>query len=1223
MSIQRKMPQYREVTQKPDMKRNHSKRKNGLIFFERVKYMKKAISWFIILVMLISLVPAGLFSVSAASPAPTTTWSTEAWDFSQQDAGIIKSTAGGEQRLVFGEVASSSYVIEANIKLETPTDVWPLAGFIVGDDLAGSGLRLEIFTGWQGNADIHWFKITDQNRGLIEEIQFEGRSGLESETGAKVKVIRDGKKMSFYLNDKLIHTGEYDKLSNPGVPGLVACDSLSTFSDVKLIQGGSEAAPEVTWSSDYWDFSQKDYGIIRKVGGGVENLIFCGDNKMTDYSIEANIRVDSVTADWPMGGFIVGDDLAGKGIRLAIFTGWQGNADVHWFKIMDQNFGLIEEIQLTGKSGLESADGAKVKVVRTGQEMKFYINGQLIHTGVYENLANAGTCGLMAGDGNVTFSNIKLTQVTADPAPTTTWSTDGWDFSQQNVGTIKSTAGGDQRLVFGSVSSSNYLIEANIKVNSVTADWPLAGFIVGDDLVGSGLRLEIYTGWQGNAEQHWFKITDANRVLIEEVVLSGKSGLESANGANVKVLRAGKKMTLFINDQQIYSKEFDLLANPGVAGLITCDSLSTFSNVKVTQITGDPAPTTTWSTDGWDFSQQNVGIIQSTAGGDQRLVFGEKSMSNYVIEANIKLHSHTADWPLAGFIVGDDLVGSGLRLEIYTGWQGNADVHWFKITDQNRGLIEEVQFNGRSGLDSEDGARVKVVRAGKKMSFYLNDQLIYSREFDNLANPGVPGLITCDSLSTFSDVAVYEIGEPAPEVTWHSDYWDFSQSDYGIIRKDGGGTENLIFRGNDKRMYYSIEANIRMDSVTGNWPMAGFIVGDDLLGKGIRLAIFTGWQGNADNHWFKIMDQNFNLIEEIQLTGKSGLESAEGAKVRIERAGKEMKFYINGQLIHTGVYENLANVGACGLMAGEANVTFSDIVYTEPAEDPLKFDSATSVLNPGWNLFNYYSNGVMMPFQIYIPEGYSADKNYPALMLLHGLGLNGQNPNAVINSNEGVPVRRALEEYKDTILIVPVAGAGWITLNDDPNNAVFPNGSLDYANGITESAWLQAADALYAELTENLGIDENRLYLSGYSRGGQATLYMLNKYPERFAGAIVMVATGDVNAAATLAKTPVWIFANTNDNAMVYDEVVKLVEAVKAAGGEIKLTTGDTVHDAGPWTTAEATLIEWLYSQTTEETSNPSTADATNVYALAVMMVASLAAVCCLMIAGKRRMITK
>ncbi len=1206
-----------EVTQKINRQIRPSQAQKLSDFFERVKQMKKAISWLIILVMLVSLIPAGLTFVSAAEPAPTTTWSTEAWDFSQQDAGIIKSTAGGEQRLVFGEVASSSYVIEANIKLETPTDVWPLAGFIVGDDLAGSGLRLEIYTGWQGNADVHWFKITDQNRGLIQEIQFEGRSGLESETGAKVKVIRDGKKMSFYLNDKLIHTGEYDKLSNPGVPGLVACDSLSTFSDVKLIQGGSEPAPTTTWSTDGWDFAQQNYGVIKSTQGGDQRLVF-GEVASSNYVIEANIKVDSVTADWPLAGFIVGDDLAGSGLRLEIYTGWQGNADQHWFKITDANRVLIEEVMLSGKSGLESADGAKVKVIRAGKKMTLFINDQQIYSKEFDLLANPGVAGLTTCDSLATFTKVQLTQVTAEPAPTTTWSTDGWDFSQQNVGIIQSTVGGDQRLVFGSVSSSNYLIEANIKVNSVTADWPLAGFIVGDDLVGSGLRLEIYTGWQGNADQHWFKITDANRVLIEEVMLSGKSGLESANGANVKVLRTGKKMTLFINDQQIYSKEFDLLANPGVAGLTTCDSLATFSEVKLTQITGDPAPTTTWSTDGWDFSQQNVGIIQSTAGGDQRLVFGEKSMNNYVIEANIKLHSHTADWPLAGFIVGDDLVGSGLRLEIYTGWQGNADVHWFKITDQNRVLIEEVQFNGKSGLESENGAHVKVVRSGKKMSFYLNDQMIYSKEFDNLANPGVPGLITCDSLSTFSDVAVYEIGEPAPEVTWHSDYWDFSQSDYGIIRKDGGGTENLIFRGNDKRMYYSIEANIRMDSVTGNWPMAGFIVGDDLLGKGIRLAIFTGWQGDAENHWFKIMDQNFNLIEEIQLTGKSGLESAEGAKVRIERAGKEMKFYINGQLIHTGVYENLANTGACGLMAGEANVTFSDIVYTEPAEDPLKFDSATSALNPGWNLFNYYSNGVVMPFQIYIPEDYSADKNYPALMLLHGLGLNGQNPNAVINSNEGVPVRRALEEYKDTILIVPVAGAGWITLNDDPNNAVFPNGSLDYANGITESAWLQAADALYAELTENLGIDENRLYLSGYSRGGQATLYMLNKYPERFAGAIVMVATGDVNAAANLAKTPIWIFANTNDDAMVYDEVVKLVDAVKAAGGEIKLTTGDTVHDAGPWTTAEATLIEWLYSQTTVELPNPGTSDATDVYALTMLMVIALVGFC-LLLAGKRR----
>lgn len=165
--------------------------------------MKRTITLAAVCALLFSLFAAALpTTVADELPGafPGIQYQSNGWDVSKKDEGIITTTEGGDQRLAFDTTASDTYTFEVTIASSQPNnDDWPCAGVIIADDFAGNGLRLEIFTGWQGTADDHWYKILDPNRNMIgEEVKFGHKSGIESADGLRIKVVREGKNLTIY-----------------------------------------------------------------------------------------------------------------------------------------------------------------------------------------------------------------------------------------------------------------------------------------------------------------------------------------------------------------------------------------------------------------------------------------------------------------------------------------------------------------------------------------------------------------------------------------------------------------------------------------------------------------------------------------------------------------------------------------------------------------------------------------------------------------------------------------------------------------------------------------------------------------------------------------------------------------------------------------------------------------------------------------------------------------
>jgi predicted peptidase len=123
-------------------------------------------------------------------------------------------------------------------------------------------------------------------------------------------------------------------------------------------------------------------------------------------------------------------------------------------------------------------------------------------------------------------------------------------------------------------------------------------------------------------------------------------------------------------------------------------------------------------------------------------------------------------------------------------------------------------------------------------------------------------------------------------------------------------------------------------------------------------------------------------------------------------------------------------------------------------------------------------------------------------------------------------------------------------------------------------------DATLEHVFEHLPVDRSRVYLFGFSNGGQGSFLSMARRPEWFAGAVTVSGPVGLDVVGKI-KTPIWAWVGENDNELnKKDRVVALAEALEESGVEVKL---DVVPGAGHNIAGKAfgneEVIEWLFEQ--------------------------------------------
>ena len=242
-----------------------------------------------------------------------------------------------------------------------------------------------------------------------------------------------------------------------------------------------------------------------------------------------------------------------------------------------------------------------------------------------------------------------------------------------------------------------------------------------------------------------------------------------------------------------------------------------------------------------------------------------------------------------------------------------------------------------------------------------------------------------------------------------------------------------------------------------------------------------------------------------------------------------------------------------------------------PSRFAPKFEALFSKL-----VFCYTGRGYQnreFPYRLFVPEIASSSEKFPLIVWLHGLGDAGDN-----NSHHLVHLDRLIfrppwqrQGHSFFLLAVqcPPGNTSWTTSDPAADDMV------------------NVAMAILEQTIRDYPVDPTRIALAGLSSGGSGCWELAMRYPDVFSCvAPISCGSGDVSRLHRLLKVPVWSFYSGRDDKSLTESAREGAEALRVAGGTVKLTQVNTIaqsvpdhHDA--WTQAffDHDLLNWLLAQ--------------------------------------------
>jgi predicted peptidase len=200
-------------------------------------------------------------------------------------------------------------------------------------------------------------------------------------------------------------------------------------------------------------------------------------------------------------------------------------------------------------------------------------------------------------------------------------------------------------------------------------------------------------------------------------------------------------------------------------------------------------------------------------------------------------------------------------------------------------------------------------------------------------------------------------------------------------------------------------------------------------------------------------------------------------------------------------------------------------------------------------------------YLLYLPREYRQDKKWPLLVYLHGSGQRG---------NDLERVRRA----SLPMLLEPDRAL-------PGDSAILDQFIIISPQCPTDAGWVpEQVIALIEQVGKSFPVDQERVYLTGFSMGGFGTWATACQYPERFAAIVPLAGGGDVNLADRLKDTPIWAFHGAKDETVPLGSDQAMVDAVRKCGGKVEFTVyPEARHGIAIETYQNPELYQWLLAQ--------------------------------------------
>lgn len=218
-----------------------------------------------------------------------------------------------------------------------------------------------------------------------------------------------------------------------------------------------------------------------------------------------------------------------------------------------------------------------------------------------------------------------------------------------------------------------------------------------------------------------------------------------------------------------------------------------------------------------------------------------------------------------------------------------------------------------------------------------------------------------------------------------------------------------------------------------------------------------------------------------------------------------------------------------------------------------------------------YANkqGERLPYRLYVPLGYDANRKYPLLLWLHGG--EGRGSDNLKQLNGGNQIGTHFWAGKEVQLKFPMfelvpqcpSGDNW----SDPD-----------LNQPTK--WLELTMSALADVEKEFSIDPERIYLAGQSMGGLGVWSALQAYPGKWAAAVILSAYDNFTNVSALASTPLWVFQGEEDGTVPMLLVRDMMKQLRKVRANLRYTEyPKTGHDVWKKAFTEPDLLPWLSAQ--------------------------------------------
>jgi predicted peptidase len=198
---------------------------------------------------------------------------------------------------------------------------------------------------------------------------------------------------------------------------------------------------------------------------------------------------------------------------------------------------------------------------------------------------------------------------------------------------------------------------------------------------------------------------------------------------------------------------------------------------------------------------------------------------------------------------------------------------------------------------------------------------------------------------------------------------------------------------------------------------------------------------------------------------------------------------------------------------------------------------------------------VSADYLVYLPEGYGeGNKQWPLVLFLHGMGERGSDLDLV--TTHGPPKLAAAGRQFPFILVSPQCP-------------------------LSVERWdIDVLTALLDKIESTYDVDRSREYVTGLSMGGNGTWRLAIAQPDRFAAIVPVCGWGNPPEVCALGRLPVWAFHGTKDLVVRLESGQKMVDTLKACGGNVRFTVyPEAGHDSWTETYNNPEVYEWMLQQ--------------------------------------------